>query len=171
MPLLPRTRAASKTNQGKRISSHLHLHLEKRSEGGETARGSSILTLLLLRTCDTVLTGPARHFTSFTPLSTIGLDFIGAHLGEIICEVARTFNYLQSHSYTFPSKVTTSTDESVPLQPKLLISSNCISAREAITQCRPRVVCCRGSGDASPLDDLCQNAMPLPIYQGAAVSL
>src|SRR5271156_687427 len=30
VPLLPRTRAASKTNQGKRISSHLHLHLEAR---------------------------------------------------------------------------------------------------------------------------------------------
>src|SRR6266576_2013670 len=40
VPLLPRTRAASKTNQGKRISSHLHLHLEERPEGGETGRGS-----------------------------------------------------------------------------------------------------------------------------------
>jgi hypothetical protein len=40
-----------KTNQAKRITSHLHLHLGgRRSEERETARGSSILIWLLLRT-------------------------------------------------------------------------------------------------------------------------
>jgi hypothetical protein len=82
VPLLPKAHAASKTNQAKRISSHLRLQL--RSEERETPHGSSVLIWLLLRTCDAVLTGPARNCTSFTPLATFGLDFIEAHLGEII---------------------------------------------------------------------------------------
>jgi hypothetical protein len=77
-------KAASKTNQAKRISPHL---LPPSGEGQKKR-----MIWLLLRTCDAVLTGPARRCTSFTPLATFGSNFIGAHLGEIICEVARTFN-------------------------------------------------------------------------------
>lgn len=85
----PPSEAASKTNQAKRISSHLRLHLGQKME---KPLADLLFFWLWLRTCDAVLTGPARHYTSFTPLATFGSDFIGAHLGEIICEVARTFN-------------------------------------------------------------------------------